>query len=197
LSFEEAAAVPVGAVTAWRALFDAAQLQAGQRVLVQGAAGGVGLFVVQLARWKGAHVTGTASAANQDFLRSLGAETAIDYGATRVEREVHDVDVVIDTVGGEVLQNSYQLVRPGGILVTIAGRPDEGAASGRGIRVARVGPAADTSGILQQVGDLLDSGQIKAFVGKVMPLAAAAEAQRLSETGHGRGHIVLKVDNRG
>jgi len=96
-----------------------------------------------------------------------------------------------------VLQNSYQLVRPGGILVTIAGQPDQAAASGRGIRVARVGPAADASGILQQVGNLIDSGLIRAFVGKVMPLAAAAEAHRLSETGHGRGHIVLKVDGQG
>lgn len=193
LSFDEAASVPVSAVTAWRALFDAAKLEAGQRVLVQGAAGGVGLFVVQLARWRGAHVVGTASAANQDFVRSLGAETAIDYQSTRVEDAVHDVDVVIDTVGGDVLANSYGLLRRGGTLVTMAGQPDEEIARARGIKVESPGRAAEAGPILRQIGDLLETGQIKPVVGKVMPLAAASQAQALSETGHGRGHVVLHV----
>jgi NADPH:quinone reductase-like Zn-dependent oxidoreductase len=193
LTFDEAASVPVGAVTAWRALFDAAQIQAGQRVLIQGAAGGVGLFAVQLARWKGAHVIGTASGANQDYVRSLGAETVINYQATEVASAVHDVDVVVDTVGGNVLESSYQLVRPGGVLVTIAGRPDEKTAQERGIRVASLGPIAEEGSYLRQMGDLFQSGELKTYVGKVLPLSEAAQAQALSETGHGRGHIVLHV----
>lgn len=192
LSFDEAASVPIGAVTAWRALFDVANLEAGQDVLVQGAAGGVGLFLVQLARWKGAHVTGTASAANQEFVRSLGAK-AIDYRATPVENVVHGMDVVVDAVGGDVLAKSYQLLRPGGILVTIAGRPDEEAARRYGVRTANLGPVSGASDVLRQLNDLLQSGTIKPHVEEVLPLDQAADAQRLSETGHGQGHIILHV----
>lgn len=193
LTFEEAASVPIGAVTAWRALFEAAQIEAGQRVLVQGAAGGVGLYAVQLARRKGVHVIGTASTGNQSFIRSLGVETAIDYRTTPVASTVYDVDVVVDTVGGEVLESSYQLVQRGGVLVTIAGRPNEDAARARGIRALSVGPAAEASGILREIGKLLESGQIEAYVDKVLPLGEARQAQESSETGHGRGHIVLQV----
>jgi NADPH:quinone reductase-like Zn-dependent oxidoreductase len=193
LSFDEAASVPIGGVTAWRALFDAAKLTAGQQILVQGAAGGVGLFAVQLASWKGAHVTGTASGANQEFVRSLGAEKVIDYQKTQVSDAVHDMDVVLDCVGGDVLAQSYQLARRGGILVTIAGRPDDNMAQPRGIRATSVGPASEAAGFLRQLGDLLQSGEIKPYVGKVLLLDQAAQAQALSETGHGRGHIVLHV----
>ena len=100
LSFDEAAAVPVGATTAWQGLFEAGKLEAGQRVLIQGAAGGVGQFAVQFARWKGAHVIATTSGANVDFVRSLGAETVIDYATTDIASVVHDVDLVFNAVGG-------------------------------------------------------------------------------------------------
>jgi NADPH:quinone reductase-like Zn-dependent oxidoreductase len=194
LSFEEAASVPVGGVTAWRALFDAAELKAGQRVLVQGAAGGVGLFAVQLAAWKGAHVTGTASGGNVDFVKSLGAEQVIDYRTTNVENSIHGADAVLDCVGGEVLQQSYGLVRPGGVLVTIAGQPDQDKAQQRGIRATSLGMAAETADILRQLADLLQSGKLKTFIQKVLPLDQAAQAQSISQTGHGRGHLVLHVD---
>jgi NADPH:quinone reductase-like Zn-dependent oxidoreductase len=138
-------------------------------------------------------VIGTASGSNQDFIRSLGAETAINYQTTPVESVARDVDVVLDTVGGDVLESSYQLLRRNGILVTIAGQPNEETARTRGVRVARVGPAAEASPILRQVGVLIESGQIKPYVGRVLPLAEAAQAHALSETGHGRGHIVLHV----
>jgi NADPH:quinone reductase-like Zn-dependent oxidoreductase len=193
LSFDEAASVPIGAVTAWRALFDAAKVEAGQRVLVQGAAGGVGLYAVQLAVWKGAHVIGTASGRNQDYVRSLGAEMAINYETTQVANAVHDVDVVIDTVGGDVLANSYQLVRRGGVLVTIAGQPDEAAAQQRGIRAMSLGPGGEVAEILQQLNALFQAGSLKPYVEQVLTLSQAAEAQRESETGHGRGHIVLRI----
>ncbi len=136
LSFEEAATVPVGALTAWGAVFDTANVQPGQQVLVQGAAGGVGLFAVQLAVWKGARVLGTASTANVDFVRSFGAE-AIDYTAGPFEQKVHAEDVVIDTVGGEVLQRSLEVIRKGGLLVTVAGRLEEDLGKAQGVRTAR------------------------------------------------------------
>ena len=125
LSFDEAAAIPVGATTAWQGIFDHGHLQPGQRVLILGGAGGVGLFAVQFARWKGAHVISTASTSNVDFVRSLGAETVIDYTKQRVENEIYDVDLVFDTVGGDALASVLPTLKRGGTLVTIAGQPDE------------------------------------------------------------------------
>ncbi len=113
LSFDEAATLSTGATTAWQALFDHGHLEAGQRVLVQGAAGGVGLFAVQFARWKGAQVIGTTSRSNVDFVSSMGAEV-VDYTATPVEKVVHDVDLVFDTVGGETLNSSVEVLKRGG-----------------------------------------------------------------------------------
>src|SRR5262245_57524082 len=115
-----AAATPISALTAWQGLVERAGLGAGQRVLIHGAAGGVGTFAVQLARWRGARVTGTASAANLDFVQSLGADEAIDYRVERFENVVRDVDVVFDTVGGETLERSWGVLKPGGRLVTVA-----------------------------------------------------------------------------
>ena len=115
-----AAATPISALTAWQGLVERAGLAAGERVLIHGAAGGVGTFAVQLACWRGARVTGTASAANLDFVRSLGADEVIDYRAERFEDVVRDVDVVFDTVGGETLERSWGVLKPGGRLVTVA-----------------------------------------------------------------------------
>jgi NADPH:quinone reductase-like Zn-dependent oxidoreductase len=195
LTFDEAATVPIGALTAWRTLFDQADLQAGQRILVQGAAGGVGLFAVQFARWKGAHVIGTASASNQDFVRSLGAESVIDYQATPFESVVHDVDVVLDTVGDDVLDRSWQVLRRGGILVSIAARPSHEQAEAHGVRVPSPGPRdpARTGVVLRQVSALIESGEVRAQVGQVLPLAQASQAHALSEQRHGRGDIVLHI----
>ncbi len=193
LTFEQAASVPVGLITAWRSLFDAGQFQPGQRVLVQGAAGGVGLFVVQLAAWKAGHVIGTASSGNVEFVRSLGAETVIDYTTTCVADAAHAVDVVVDTVGGDVLAESYGLVRRGGILVTIAGQPDEAAAQERKITVTRPGMATAGGTILRQAAELFDTGRLKPYVREAVPLAEAARAHAEGESGHGRGHYVLKV----
>ena len=120
LSFELAATLPVGALTAWQAVEDAG-IKAGQTVVVQGAAGGVGLFAVQFARAKGARVTGIASAANKDFVKSLGAEKSVDYAKGPLETEIKNADVVIDTVGGETLEKSYDLLKKGGALVTVSG----------------------------------------------------------------------------
>ena len=190
LSFEEAASVPVGALTAWGAVIDAASVEPGQRVLVQGAAGGVGIYAVQLARWRGAQVIGTASAANIDFLRSLGAE-AIDYNAGPFEQKVRDVDVVIDTVGGDIPQRSLEVLRRGGTLVTVAARFEENFGEAAGVRAIRAGRAPAAR--LKDINQLIEAGELKPEVYRVFPLAEARQAQELSQTGHGRGRIVLRI----
>lgn len=191
LSFAEAATIPVGALTAWGAVVDTAQVKAGQRVLVHGAAGGVGLFAVQLAHGKGAHVIGTVSAGNLDFVRSLGADEVIDYTAGPFEKAVHEVDVVIDTVGGDVPEHSLPTLRKGGIFVTVAAMPPEDFGKAQGIRFARAGRAAVTN--LGEIRELFEKGKLRPVVGKVFPLAQARQAQELSQTGHGRGRIVLQM----
>lgn len=190
LSFEEAAAVPVGALTAWTAV-ETANIQAGQRILVHGAAGGVGLYVVQLARAKGAHITATGSAKNLEYIRSLGVETALDYNAAPFETLVSGLDAVIDTVGGELAERSFKVVRPGGIYITVAGRLAPDAGEAEGIRTISVGRAAPAH--LAELSALLASKELIPVVGTVFPLAEASAAQALSATGHGRGRIVLKI----
>lgn len=192
LNFDEAAAIPVGATTAWQGLFDQGELQAGQRVLIQGASGGVGSFAVQFARWKGAHVIGTTSTANVDFVRSLGAETVVDYTSTPVEQVVHDVDLVLDTVGAHTLESSVQAVKRGGTLVTIAGQPPEEKVKERGVHVALFSSRV-SSKLLQTFAQLIDEGQVKVPIGRVFPLRDARQAHELSQSGHGRGRIVLHI----
>jgi NADPH:quinone reductase-like Zn-dependent oxidoreductase len=198
LSFDQAASVPVGARTAWIALFLLADLQAGQRILIHGAAGGVGNYAVQLARWKGAHVIGTASSNNLEFVRSLGAETVIDYQATPFERVVHAVDVVVDPIGGETQERSWPLINPGGVLIAIGHPADEERARQYGVRTLSVmgyrgAPEQGFIEPLQTISSLLESGALLPQPGKVFPLEEAREAQAFSETGHGRGRIILHI----
>jgi NADPH:quinone reductase-like Zn-dependent oxidoreductase len=192
VDYVHAAAIPLAAVTAWQALFDTAGLQKGQKVLIHGAAGGVGSFAVQLAKWKGAHVIGTASAKNQSFLRELGVDEPIDYAKTRFEDVVHDVDVVLDTVGGETQQRSWKVLRKGGFLVSIAGAPSTEEATKHGVRSAGISVNPDTS-VLDEIGKLVDSGKLKPIVETVLPLSEARKAHELNESGHARGKVVLKV----
>jgi NADPH:quinone reductase-like Zn-dependent oxidoreductase len=193
VSFEQAATLHVGGVTAWLGLFDSTHLEPGQRVLVQGGAGGVGAIAVQLAHWKGAYVIATASTANVEFVRSLGADEVIDYTKVNVEDAVHDVDVVLDTVGGDVTEHSWSALKPGGILVTVVGAADPDVAAKRGVRTASIRRAAETSPFLDELGALVASGALKPEIQRVFALDAAAEAQTASETGHGRGRILLGV----
>jgi NADPH:quinone reductase-like Zn-dependent oxidoreductase len=187
-----AAAIPVGAVTAWRALFDTAGLKKDQSVLIHGAAGGVGSFAVQLAKWRGAHVIGTASARNQAFLRELGVDEPIDYEKTRFEDAVHDVDVVFDPIGGDTQKRSWQTLKKGGILVSIVAPPSNDEAAKHGVRSAFLS-AQGGSSLLGELATLVDSGIIKPMVETVLPLSEARHAHELNETGHARGKIVLKV----
>jgi NADPH:quinone reductase-like Zn-dependent oxidoreductase len=192
LSFEEAATIPVGATTAWQGLFDHGNLQSGQRVLILGGAGGVGLFAVQFARLKGAHVISTTSTGNIEFVRSLGAETVIDYTKTSVEKAIHDVDLVFDTVGGSALAGVLPALKRGGTLITIAGQPDEAKARELGVNFARFSAQTNTE-LLKTFAQMIDDGQIKAFVGATFPLSEASKAQELSQSGHGRGRIILHI----
>jgi NADPH:quinone reductase-like Zn-dependent oxidoreductase len=191
ISFEEAASIPVGALTAWAAVIDTANVQAGQRVLVHGGAGGVGLYAVQLAHWKGAHVTATASARNLEFVRSLGAENVIDYSTTRFEDVLKDMDAVIDTVGGDLPERSFKVLRPGGIFVTVAARLPEDAGKAQNIRAVSAGRAPSEN--LKKIAELVASGQLKPVAGTLFQLGEAQKAQELSQAGHGRGRIILEI----
>jgi len=189
VSLESAATVSLGALTAWHVV-EEANVKTGQTVLVLGAAGGVGLFAAQFARLKGAKVLGVASAANLDFVRSLGAE-AVDYSTGPLADRVKSADVVIDTVGGATLESAYTLVKRGGILLTVAGMPSEE-------RAKELGISARTSGNrgaepLGKIAALLASGKLVTEVGKIFALTEASAAQDLSQTGHGRGRILLRV----
>ncbi|MGQ0591382.1 MAG: NADP-dependent oxidoreductase [Gammaproteobacteria bacterium] len=187
-----AAAIPLAALTAWQSLFDSAALSAGQKVLIHAAAGGVGSFAVQLAKWKGAYVIGTASNRNQEFVRKLGADETIDYQTTRFEDMVHDVDVVFDTIGGDTQKRSWKVLKKGGILVSIVGPPSAEEAAAHGVRHASVfvQPSATQ---LTELANLVDSGKLRPIVETVLPLAEARRAHELSQTGHARGKIVLGV----
>jgi NADPH:quinone reductase-like Zn-dependent oxidoreductase len=192
LNFEQAAAVPLAGLTAWQALFDHAQLEKGERVLIHGAAGGVGTYAVQLANWKGAEVIATASAKDHNFLRELGASQVIDYTNERFEEKVKDVDVVLDAVGGETQQRSWDVLCRDGILISIVGPvADENAAS-RGLRGAFFIVEPNRAQLIQ-LGQLIDSGTLRVVVGAVLPLARAREAFEQGPAGHKPGKIVLQV----
>jgi NADPH:quinone reductase-like Zn-dependent oxidoreductase len=187
-----AASVPIAAMTAWQGLFDVGGLRTGQKVLIHGAAGGVGSFAVQLARWKGAFITATASGRNQEFLRNLGADQAIDYEKTRFDRFVCDVDLVFDTIGGDTLKHSWKVLKKGGILVSTVETPSAEEAAAHGVRAAMVSMQVDPAQ-LAEIAELVDAGMLRPIVEAVFPLKEARHAQELSQTGHARGKIVLKV----
>ncbi|CAL1518032.1 NADP-dependent oxidoreductase [Chitinophaga sp. MM2321] len=193
LSFEEAAAAG-GGKTAWGALFEVGQLVKGQRVLIHAGAGGVGSFAVQLAFNAGAYVIATASAENIDFVTSLGAAEVIDYKVAPFETQIALVDLVLDTVGGDTLERSYQLVKPGGVLVCLVGMPSAEKAAAAGIRAVWGG--TKTIHAMREVAKLLEKGLITPFVRKVFaPLSQAAAAQNYSQQGgKGRGKIVLRIE---
>lgn len=192
LSFVEAAAVPMGALTAWQALVTTAKLHAGECILIHGGSGGVGSFAVQIAKARDARVIATASTANQDLLKQLGADVAIDYTKTKFEDVAKDVDAVLDSVGKETLARSYGVVKKGGIVMSLVARPDPAEVTKRGIRGAAISVHPD-AGDLTQIARLIDAGKIKPIVTKILPLSAAIAAQRQAATHHTRGKVVLRI----
>ena len=192
LNFMEASAVPMGALTAWQALVDVAKLQPGQTILIHGGSGGVGSFAVQIAKARGARVIGTASTANQDLLKQLGADVAVDYTKTKFEDVAKDVDAVLDPVGKETLARSYGVVKKGGVVMSLVARPDAAEVKKYGIRGAGISVHADADD-LSEIAQLVDAGKIKPIVTEVLPLTDAVKAQQQAATHHTRGKVVLRV----
>ncbi|CAG5078824.1 Quinone oxidoreductase Qor [Thermobacillus xylanilyticus] len=192
LSFEDAAAIRAGADAAWHALFAEGNLQAGQTVLIHAAAGGVGQFAVQLAKWKGARVIATCSAANADFVMSLGADEVIDYAKTAFAETVKDVDLVIDGVGGETQDRSWAVLKRGGVLVALTQPPSREQAEAHGVR-ATFNYGYPSYEQLLTIAQMIANETLKAKIDSVFPLGEADKAHAKSESGHGRGRILLRV----
>jgi NADPH:quinone reductase-like Zn-dependent oxidoreductase len=184
----QSAAIPLAGLGAWQGLFEHGRLVAGQRVLIHGAAGGVGAFAVQLAHWRGAHVVGTASTANLETARALGADQVLDHTTTRFEDAVEPVDVVFDTAGGDRLERSPAVLRPGGRLVSLAEEPPDAA----GI-TASYFVVAPNRRQLVELAEAADRGELRPVIDQVFPLGDARQAFERSLGNHRPGKIVLRV----
>lgn len=193
IDFETAASIPTAGLTAWQALTDAARLTENQTILIQGAAGGVGSFAVQMAIWKGARVIATAAAEDRDYLLSLGVERVIDYKTENFEDDVEDIDAVLDLVGGLTLQRSYQVLKSRGVLVTTVGPVNQDEARWYDIEVIQFVMTPDAEG-LAQIADLVDRDIVKPRVSHVMGLEEARIAQDLNQAGQSHGKIILRVN---
>jgi len=188
----EAASVPLVALTAWQALIDAAKLSAGQTVLIHGGSGGVGSMAIQIAKARGARVIATASTANQDLLKELGADVAVDYTKQKFEDVARDVDVVLDSVGKDTLARSYGVVKKGGFIATLVARLNQSELDKHGIRGASISVKPDANE-LDEITRLIEAKKIKPVVTEVFPLTEAVKALQQGATHHTRGKIVLKI----
>jgi len=192
LSFAEAAAVPMGALTAWQALVDAAQLHQGQTILIHGGSGGVGSFAIQIAKVRRARVIATASTANQDLLKQLGADVAIDYTKQKFEEIAKDVDCVLDPIGKDTLDRSYAVVKKGGLILALVGQVDPLELKKHEIRAVGISVKPNAKD-LTEIAGLIDAGKIKPIVTQVRPLSEAIAAEQQAETHHTRGKVVLRL----
>src|SRR2546423_13312208 len=192
IDFEQAAAVPLAATTAWQALIEKAGLTAGQTVLIHGGSGGVGTFAVQIAKARGAKVIATASTANQDLLKQLGVDQPIDYTTTKFEDVVKDVDVVLNAVRGDTLARSYSVAKKGGMIVSITGQPDPAELEKHGIRGTGLSAQPDAK-VLEDLAKLIEANKITPIVSQTFPLMDVAQAHQEIASRHTRGKIVLKI----
>jgi NADPH:quinone reductase-like Zn-dependent oxidoreductase len=192
VSFAQAAGVGAAGATAWEALVDRANLHAGQTVLIHGGSGGVGHLAIQIAKARGAKIFATASTANQEFLRQMGADVPIDYTRTRFEDVAKDVDVVLDTVGGDTLERSYGVVKKGGIIVSIVDEPKPATLEARGIRgvTLRCTPKA---GVGEELSKLMEAKKLTPVISQTFPMTHVVQAQDQIATGHTRGKIALEI----
>ncbi|WP_245464100.1 NADP-dependent oxidoreductase [Rhizobium sp. NXC24] len=190
----QAAAIPLAGITAWQGLFDHGGLQAGQRVLIHGGAGGVGHLAIQFAKAKGAWVATTVSSADMDFARSLGADQVIDYKSERFEDAIEPVDMVFDLISGETQERSFGVVKPGGILVSTLTQPDKNRASELGMRAVRY-TAQPNGAQLAEISRLIEEGKVRVEVRRVYALEQARAAQEAIQNEHNRGKIVLRVEH--
>jgi NADPH:quinone reductase-like Zn-dependent oxidoreductase len=187
-----AAALPHVTLTAWQGLIEFADLSEGQTVLIHAAAGGVGHVAVQLAKWRGAKVIGTASL-NMPFLEELGVDQAIDYTTTAFEDVVQDVDVVLDLLGGETQQRSWQVLKPGGILLSTVQPPSQEIAQSYGVRQRMIGTAPPIRKVLTEAANMVEQGYLRPHVSAVLPLRDIQKAHAMIEARHTRGKIVIQV----
>ncbi|WP_201382641.1 NADP-dependent oxidoreductase [Ktedonobacter sp. SOSP1-52] len=190
----QAAGVPLVGLTAWQALFEHAGLTSGQSLLIHGAAGGVGSMAVQMAKWAGATVIATASAHNHAFLRTLGADEIIDYTTTRFEEVVRDVDLVLDTIGGETEARSWRVLRKGGLLLSVFSPPSQEQAAAFDVRELFFVVKPNREQLID-IGDLIDTGQLRPIIKRVFPLSEASQAFEQALQGHTRGKIILRVED--
>ncbi|MGD3109905.1 NADP-dependent oxidoreductase [Streptomyces sp. YGL11-2] len=195
----QAGALPLAALTAWQALVDTAAVRAGDRVLIHAAAGGVGHLAVQIAKARGAYVIATASAAKHAFVRGLGADEVVDYQRSDFAEAVHDVDVVLDTIGGEYQLRSLRTLRRGGLLVSILPFAAQGLAEEAdrlGVRTELLLVEADHAG-MTAIAELAEVGALRAEVAGTFPMAQAAKAHELGETNRTAGKLVLVMTATG
>jgi len=191
LSAAQAAALPAAGTTAWFALFKVLNLQAGQSLFIQRAAGGVGTLAVQLARNAGARVIASASAANHQYLKELGADEVIDYRTQRFDEILSDVDAVLESVGGEALSRAFRVLRRGGRLVSIMDEPDAAEAERFGIHASRLVAYPPENAVIAELGRLAAAGALRTEIAATFPLCDAAKALALSRAGHTRGKLIL------
>jgi NADPH:quinone reductase-like Zn-dependent oxidoreductase len=196
IDYDTAAAIPHSGQAAWQTLVEAGHLAPGQTVLIHAAAGGVGSLAVQIAKAHGARVIGTSSEANLDFLRSIGADEVVDYNNARFEDVAHNVDIVLDTMGGETQERSWAVIKPGGVMVSligfVPGATEAGAA--RGVRAEMVAQRPEPEH-LRTLGEMIDDGRIRPIVNRVLPLSEIRQAQDLVQDGHVRGKIILHLND--
>lgn len=196
LNFEEAAAVPLAALTAWQVLNDAAQLTANQKILVHAASGGVGSFIVQFAKVIGAYVVATTSTKNVEEVKALGADEVIDYTKQDVSKRRQEFDCVFDPIGKDVQSRSWECLRKGGVLISIVGISEEDLISAKNLGVrGKLTLVVPSSKQLETIGKLIDQGKVKPFIGSILPLERIKEAHTLSQSGHAKGKIVIRIAN--
>ncbi|MFD1413678.1 NADP-dependent oxidoreductase [Oceanobacillus jeddahense] len=194
ISFEEAAAVPLAGLTAWQCLVNFSEIKEGEKVLIHAGSGGVGSMAIQIAKSFGAYVASTASGKNETFLKELGVDHCINYKEEDFEDVLQDYDIVVDTLGGEILNKSFQVLKEGGRLVSIAGKPDEKLAKQKGVKAGSLWLEPDGKE-LAELGKLMEDGKLKPYIGHTFPLTenGLKEAHRLSETHHAKGKIVIQI----
>ncbi|MGE7667592.1 NADP-dependent oxidoreductase [Ureibacillus composti] len=194
LTFEEAASIPLAGLTAWQCLVDQTKVKQGDKVLIHAGAGGVGSLAIQMAKHLGAYVATTASEKNEAYVKKLGADEFINYRTQQFEEELSDYDVVIDTMGGDILNKSFTILKPGGRLVTIAGQPDPALIEKHQVTASSYWLTPNGKQ-LAELGELLEKEILKPQVGSVFDFSAESlqKAHELSETNHAKGKIVIKV----
>jgi NADPH:quinone reductase-like Zn-dependent oxidoreductase len=194
IPFEEAAAVPLAGLTAWQCLVDFGGIKKGNKVLIHAGSGGVGSYAIQFAKHFGAYVATTASGKNETFVKELGADQFINYKDTDFTEVLEDFDIVVDTIGGEVQEKSFEVLKEGGKLVSIVQQPNEKLAKEKNIKAESIW-LRENGEQLEEIAQLLESGEVVSKVGQTFPLTekGVKEAHKLSETHHARGKIVINI----